>query len=70
MSEHLSRRVLQRMQNRWEADLTRLEQHYGSASNVNAIDHGSAAETIRNLATACAEINGVITSRRRGDPKV
>lgn len=57
----ISRRTLRSMRDRWQRDLDRLEKdapvvdYEGSDANI---------ETQRNLATAIAEIGGMITARR------
>jgi hypothetical protein len=67
---NLSRDRLRAMQDRWQRDYDRLEAEEGDWMDPDREDHdmGSYVETMRNLATAIAMINGMITRRRRGDP--
>lgn len=60
----VSKRVLRSMKARWERDLAMLEAAYPVA-NWEA-DYPE-LETIRNLATAIAQIDGIITGNRRTD---
>ena len=63
----LPRRSLRAMKRRWQADLERLEAAY-PAKDWEGSD--PALETIRNLATAIAEIDGLISCRRVGERQV
>ncbi len=58
----LTRRSLRSMRDRWQADLDRIEEAFPDADLVT--DNDSVSETIRNLATAVAHIDGIITNRR------
>lgn len=58
----VSKRVLRSMKDRWERDLAMLESAY-PVSDWEA-DY-PALETIRNLATAIAHIDGIITGSQR-----
>lgn len=60
----LPRRSLRAMRRRWEADLERLENAYPT---IDWQADSPPIETIRNLATAIAQINGMITARRDGE---
>lgn len=55
----LTRRSLRAMRERWKVDLARLEADY-PVTNWEASE--PTLETIRNLATAIAEIDGIITN--------
>jgi hypothetical protein len=61
----LTRRTLRAMQRRWQADLERLEQAYGEFT-LNPEQSNPESETQRNLATAIAEIRGMIAHHRPG----
>lgn len=56
----IPRRSLRAMKARWERDLTRLEAA-NPVTEWSYCDHEH--ETVRNLATAIAEIDGIISSR-------
>ena len=56
----MSRRSLRAMRARWERDLARLEAAYPPTA-WSYCDHEH--ETVRNLATAIAEIDGIISAR-------
>jgi hypothetical protein len=60
----LTRRRLRTMRNRWQRDYETLLASYGDWSPEDA---QPLTETMRNLATAIAEIDGIIVERRRGD---
>jgi hypothetical protein len=62
----LKRATLWAMKARWEKDLARLEKAYGEFS-INPEQSNAESETQRNLATAIAEINGLIAARRPGE---
>ena len=60
----LPRRSLRAMKRRWTGDYDRLEEAYP----VHDWEESSpASETLRNLATAIAQIDGLITCTRIGD---
>lgn len=61
----LPRRSLRALRKRWKRDLARIEAAY-PLEDWNRCD--PASETIRNLATAVAEIDGLITCTRIGEP--
>lgn len=63
----LTRDRLRNMRDRWQRDYEALEKAYPEAADTFGGGDGSVNETMRNLATAIAEIDGVITARRRGD---
>lgn len=67
----LSRRRLRTMQDRWQRDYDTLDEAYGGWHEGQRGEDatGPYVETMRNLVTAIAEINGVINARRKGDPK-
>lgn len=66
----LSRRTLRAMKKRWQRDLDRLESFYVAASSPTMVDWSdSEHETVRNLATAIAEIDGLISMVRPTDRK-
>lgn len=62
----LKRRTLWAMKRRWQADLKRLEEAYGEFS-LDQTRCDPESETQRNLATAIAEIDGMIARRRPTD---
>ena len=66
----ITRRQLRAMRGRWERDLEQLESAFPIANMAEALT--PEAETIRNLATAIAEIDGIITNvkslSKRGQP--
>jgi hypothetical protein len=64
----LSRRTLRAMRDRWQKDLDRLEAVYVSADHPTmAYYSDSEHETVRNLASAIAEIEGLIAMARPGE---
>jgi len=60
----IPRRSLRAMKARWERDLTRLEDGYPMPDWRGGTPE---IETMRNLATAIAQIDGVIAAYRPGD---
>lgn len=65
----LPRQRLRAMQDRWQRDYDTLESTYGDWMNDAEADGMAYIETMRNLITAIAMINGMITAHRRGDGK-
>jgi hypothetical protein len=56
------------MRDRWQKDLDRLEAVYVSADHPTMADYSdSEHETVRNLASAIAEIEGLIAMARPGE---
>lgn len=66
----LTRDQLRAMRGRWQRDLDRLNAAYPEAT-ADWTFSMPRLETIRNLATAIAEIDGIITSpfHCKGDPR-
>jgi len=62
----LPRRMLRAMRARWQRDLEKLEAAY-PIEDWQA--DSPSLETIRNLATAIVQIDGMITAARKGDRK-
>lgn len=63
----LSRRTLRAMRDRWEKDLERLETAYDVRATGLEENDGDNTETVRNLATAIAHIEGMISQSRPTD---
>jgi hypothetical protein len=63
----LSRRSLRAMRDRWERDLDRLEAAYETKVGELSENGDDSVETIRNLASAIAHVEGLIATRRTGD---
>jgi hypothetical protein len=59
----LTKRSLYAMRARWEGDLKRIEELAGYTAAELGEGESPLAETIRNLATAIAHIDGIAASR-------
>jgi len=60
----LTKRSLRAMRTRWQSDLSRLEDAFPDANDEMSSHNAPEHETIRNLQTAIAQIDGIISRKR------